>query len=81
MKRQPTLSRPIVVPVILGLAVLTTAVLLPSSADEEVAPPQNEETEEAPPAPPEREEAAPPPDFRPTEEVPFDMGIDFPVDI
>lgn len=50
--------------------------------------------EDAPPKPPAEEarpsgtptnlpprEVKPPPEFRPSEEVPADMGIDFPVDI
>lgn len=47
--------------------------------EDEPLPPTAEEQESGEETEP--EEAAPPPDFRPTEEIPFDMGIDFPVDI
>lgn len=68
---------------VLGLAALVAIGLIPSGgfAEEEESPPRTER-ETRPPVREEPEEAPTPPrDFRPSEEVPFDMGIDFPVDI
>ncbi len=71
----------------LGLGLGMGVLHRPAFAEEEIPdPPVEEESgeeapDEAPAAPPEPEDAAPPRDFRPSEEVPFDMGIDFPVDI